>query len=36
MITDVVVAHQDPLMDVRVIQDVDMILAMVVEVVVVN
>lgn len=31
MITDVVVVHQDPLMDVRVIQDVDMILVMVVE-----
>lgn len=26
MIMDVVVAYQDPLMDVRVIQDVDMIL----------
>ena len=35
MIMDVVVAHQDPHMDVRVIQDVDMI-PMVVEVVVVN
>ena len=31
MITDVVVVHQDHLMDVRVIQDVDMILVMVVE-----
>jgi hypothetical protein len=31
MITDVVVAHQDPLMDVRVIRDVVMILVMVVE-----
>ena len=36
MIMDVVVAHQDPHMDVRVIQDVDMILAMVVEVDVAN
>lgn len=35
MITDVVVAHQGPLMDVRVIRDVDMIL-MDVEMVVVN
>ena len=31
MITDVVVAHQDHLMDVRVIRDADMILVMVVE-----
>ena len=31
MITDVVVVHQDPLMDVRVIRDVDMIPVMVVE-----
>ena len=31
MITDAVVVHQDPLMDVRVIQDVGMILVMVVE-----
>ena len=37
MITDVVVVHQDPLMDVRVIQDVDMIhIVTVVEVVVAN
>jgi hypothetical protein len=38
MITDVVVVHQDHLMDVRVIQDVGMIhiIVMVVEVVVVN
>ena len=37
MITDVVVVHQDHLMDVRVIQDVVMIhIVMVVEVVVAN